>query len=353
MCDFIHGERAPIRICGLESCNVGLPAPEQKVQMHIDLDRDEARIEELDRLFIDASLAQVHPLIRSWGADATEAELHEAQREAIRALVDEGGARLARASRAFHLPPRNVSRLIEFEGHRLIATLDVQNGAQGRPFICLFRSTIPPGTISDWSRLKRRLLHRFAAFEPSAALFFHPSHLPLIAETAGIDDHLLAAPAREIAGMPKAAGSERVILKRSTGLEFYRRYKAIYEATYVERPELRGEVRTETEDSLAYCLRRGFLFEILVDGKWAGVVAAKWRTLVGIRGVFMVEILLAGDVRGQRLGPAVHQIFAGAVAQAEPDAVIIGTISAKNPWSLRAARRAGRIEIGAWHWVDL
>ncbi|ADP70654.1 hypothetical protein Rvan_1395 [Rhodomicrobium vannielii ATCC 17100] len=322
--------------------------------MHIDsplvLDRYEARIEEFDRLFIDASLAQVHPLIRSWGADATEVELHETQRNAIRALV-ESGERMARASR--HRLSLPISRLIEIEGHRLIATLNMQNAADERPFICLFRSTIPPGTIPDWSRLKRRLLHRFAAFEPRAVLFFHPSHLPLIAETAGIDDHLLAAPAREIAGMPKAVGSERVFLKRSTSLAFYPRYKAVYEATYVERPELRGEVRTETEGSLAYCLRRGFLFEIFVDGKWAGVVAAKWRTLVGIRGVFMVEIVLAGDVRGQRLGPAVHQLFAEAVAQAEPGAVIIGTISAKNPWSLKAALRAGRIEIGAWHWVDL
>jgi len=303
---------------------------------------NETRIEDLDWLFADASMAQVHPLIHRWGAVATEAEVLEAQWEAIRSLADEEGA--ARAA---------PSRLIAFDGHWLVATVNFHDHAAERPFICLDRSTIPPGMISDWSGLKQRLLQRFAEFRPRAALFFHPSHLPLTAPTAGIDDHLLAAPAKHIAEMPTAAGTERIALQRSTGLDFYPRYKAIYEATYVERPELRGEVRTETRDSLAYCLKHGFLFEIFVDGAWAGVVAAKRRTLVGIRGMFMVEIVLAADSRGQRLGPAVHQLFAEAVARVEPDAVIIGTISEKNPWSLQAAFRAGRVEIGAWHWVEL
>jgi hypothetical protein len=31
----------------------------------------------------------------------------------------------------------------------------------------------------------------------------------------------------------------------------------------------------------------------------------------------------------------------------------MGTIAARNVPSLRTAERAGRLEIGAWHWVDL
>jgi hypothetical protein len=326
--------------------------------MHTDsalfLDPQESRIEELDRLFAKASVAQVHPLIRKWGAVANDADLLEAQRELISSLVDESTpTRPAQTTHAFGLPRAPTSHLLEIGGHRFIATLNFHGPAGDHPIICLSRSTIPPGTIKEWSPLKQRLHSRFGEFKPRNILFFHPSHLPLNAETAGIDDHLLAAPARCMADRPKARGFERVKLKRSTVLDFYPRYKALYEATYVERPELRGEVRTETEDSLAYCLKEGFLFEIIVDGKWAGVVAAKWRTLVGIRGVFMVEIVLTPEARGQRLGAAVHQILAGTVASAEPAAVIIGTIWTKNYWSRQAALQAGRIEIGAWHWVEL
>jgi hypothetical protein len=57
--------------------------------------------------------------------------------------------------------------------------------------------------------------------------------------------------------------------------------------------------------------------------------------------------------RGQRLGPAVHRRFARFVAEADPAAVLLGTISPKNARTLQAALRAGRVEIGAFLWADL
>ncbi len=315
----------------------------------------ENQVDELDHLFVNASMAQIHPLIPAWGAMATRDQLLEAQRALTGPIAAEcPSTRLAQTAPVCTLPPTSFeSRLIEVDGNRMMASLHFSGSADKSPFICLSRSTIPPGTIENWSGLKQRLLSRFAEFRPAAFLFFHPSHLALKARTAGIDDHLLAAPANRMACKPEAAGFERVHLRRSTGLDFYPRYKAIYDATYGERPELRGEVRTETEESLALCLREGLLFEIIADGKWAGVVAAKWRTLVGIRGISMVEIVLSAEMRGQRLGAAVHQHFAAAVMEAQPGAVIMGTIWDRNTWSLQAARRAGRIEIGAWHWVTI
>jgi hypothetical protein len=72
-----------------------------------------------------------------------------------------------------------------------------------------------------------------------------------------------------------------------------------------------------------------------------------------VRGLQVVEIVLIESARGQRLGPAVHQRFARLVAEADPATILMGTISAKNVPSLRAAQRAGRQEIGAFYWVDL
>ena len=48
---------------------------------------------------------------------------------------------------------------------------------------------------------------------------------------------------------------------------------------------------------------------------------------------------------GQGLGPAVHQRFARAVAAIDPATVILGTISAKNTPSLRAALNSNRAQI--------
>ena len=67
----------------------------------------------------------------------------------------------------------------------------------------------------------------------------------------------------------------------------------------------------------------------------------------------MNEIVLEGAARGQSLGPAVHQHFAKVVAAENPSGVITGMIASVNVPSLKTAIRAGRIEIGAWHWWEV
>jgi hypothetical protein len=109
----------------------------------------------------------------------------------------------------------------------------------------------------------------------------------------------------------------------------------------------------EPQRTLAQCLEQGLLYEVLVDGAWSGLIAARADLVAGVRGLQVVEIVLTCAARGQGLGPAVHQRFARAVAAIDPTTVILGTISAKNAPSLRTALKAGRTEIGAWHWIDL
>ena len=314
-----------------------------------------SQIEELGRVFRDAAMAQLHPKVREWRGETLEVDLREAQKDALASLVDEGQAQLfAEAMAVLALPaPCFKSRLIEIDGVRLIAAINFRDVSGAMPYIRILRSTAAPGTISDWSGLRLCLAGVFREFKPHAVLFFHPDHVPLDAPTTGIDDHLLAAPAQVIATSPPAAGLERVELRRSITVDFYPRYQAIYEAVYVARPALRGEVRTETRESLADCLALGLLSEIFIDGNWAGVLAADQRSVMGIQGVYLVEIVLAQEVRGQRLGPAVHQRFAREIVEARPAQIVLGTISDKNPWSRRTALRAGRIEIGAWHWAGL
>ena len=116
---------------------------------------------------------------------------------------------------------------------------------------------------------------------------------------------------------------------------------------------MQGAVRIESKKTLAESDAEGLLYEIAVDGVWAGIVAARHQVIAGISGTYMIEILLDRVARGQRLGPAVHQRFATYVAATDPSAVITGTIAAVNEPSLEAATRAGRVEIGAWHWADV
>ena len=156
-----------------------------------------------------------------------------------------------------------------------------------------------------------------------------------------------------MAERPDAAGLGRVALRRGTSLEFYPRYEAAYAQMLDARPHLKGEVDVESRERLAECLEQGLLCEVFVDGAWSGLIAARRDLIAGVRGLQVVEIVLVESARGQGLGAAVHQRFARLVAEADPAAIVMGTISARNLPSLRTALRAGRLEIGAFYWVDL
>ena len=176
--------------------------------------------------------------------------------------------------------------------------------------------------------------------------------------SAVIEQHFLAAPANAMVSRPPAPGHSRVKLTRRADLDFYPHYVATYREMYAERPHLEGIVRIESRKSLEACAKQDLLFEIAVDGRMAGIVAAMRQTIANLRGVYMVEIVLDRSARGQALGSAVHQHFATAVAATAPpyapgDPVITGKIARENVPSWRTATRAGRIEIGAWYRLDL
>jgi hypothetical protein len=137
--------------------------------------------------------------------------------------------------------------------------------------------------------------------------------MPMRALSMRVDQHFLVAPARDIAAQPVAPGFERIVLRLPSNLDFYPHYVETYELMYAARPQLRGQVRIEPEKSLANCFEQGLLYEIHVDGGWAGIVAASRETIAGVTGCYMNEIVLEGPARGQSLGPAVHQHFAKVV----------------------------------------
>ena len=270
-------------------------------------------------------------------------------------LDDDAGAQ--RVAEIMHVLARPAAsykgRLLELGGVRCLAHIDFPDPSGGFPFVKIRCASAPPGAIGEWRPLTEGMARAFAEFRPCAVYFFHPAHLPMRAPAARVRMHLLAAPADSMAARPDAPGLDRVELRRAAGLAFYPDYEAAYAQMLEERPHLSGVIEAESRETLGECLEQGFLFEVLVDGAWSGLIAARRDLVAGVRGLQVVEIVLTRAARGQGLGLAVHQRFARAVAAIDPATVLLGTISAKNAPSLRTALRAGRLEIGAWHWVDL
>jgi hypothetical protein len=290
-----------------------------------------------------------------WLGEALENDLREATAASLRTLTDDAEAR--RIADVMHVLARPAGsykgRLLDLGGVRCIAHIDFPDPSGGFPFVKIRGASVPLGSIADWRPLREGIAGAFAEFRPRAISIFHPAHLPLLAPAARLYRHLLAAPAGSMAARPEASGLHRIALRRAANLDFYPEYEAAYAQMLAERPHLKDEIGVESRRTLAECLEQGLLFEVLVDGAWSGLIAARRDLVAGVRGLQVVEIVLTRPVRGHGLGPAVHQGFAGAVAAIDPATVILGTISARNAPSLRAARKAGRQEIGAWHWIDL
>jgi hypothetical protein len=299
------------------------------------------------------ALGQAHPLVHTWLGHRLREDLRKSTALMIALITDDAAARsFSEAMSVLGLPPEPFkARLLEIDGHCFLAQIRFTDRSGKLPYVEVYRASTPLGAI-DAPIVVRKLCEHFDVFLPRRVRFFHSAHMPLLAP-GPIDQHFLAAPARDIAARPVAPGFERIVLRRPRNLDFYPHYVGAYEQMFVTRPQLRGHVRIEPEKSLANCLEQGLLHEIHVDGGWVGIVAASRETFAGVTGCYMNEIVLEGAARGQSLGPAVHQHFAKVVAAEDRSGVITGMIASVNVPSLKTAMRAGRIEIGAWYWWEV
>jgi L-amino acid N-acyltransferase YncA len=146
-----------------------------------------------------------------------------------------------------------------------------------------------------------------------------------------------------------------VKLRRAETLEFYPRYAETYAAIYQERSWLPHEAEPESLEDMQEHLETGHVFEVLVDGQWAGITGAEHRSdEFALCGFVVLEMLLAKFARGQALGAAVQYRLAEALqASSQPSDVLYGTIGSNNPPMLKTAARVGRVDLGGWIWVNL
>jgi GNAT superfamily N-acetyltransferase len=130
-----------------------------------------------------------------------------------------------------------------------------------------------------------------------------------------------------------------------TDTDFYDRYRAVHEAQVESDPQHARHARIEDEDDLQELARRGLLHDVLVEGVWAGIVAAEPDCRRGINGATVVELLLLEEYRGLGLGMHLSPLLAKALPMAD-DECLMGTIHADNAPAYKAALAAGRRDVG-------
>ncbi|MFP4601168.1 MAG: hypothetical protein ACLFVJ_23165 [Persicimonas sp.] len=71
-----------------------------------------------------------------------------------------------------------------------------------------------------------------------------------------------------------------------------------------------------------------------------------------VRGQAVIEEVLIGEFRGRGIAPVAQSLLIEQLAQNTTSELICGTIDDRNHASRATARRVGRREVAAWHWLQ-
>jgi L-amino acid N-acyltransferase YncA len=183
-------------------------------------------------------------------------------------------------------------------------------------------------------------------------------HLPGDARTAPAPDGstavpdllVVAAPVARVAEGP-ASGAADVELVRTEPVGAAVRVAAAYDGLRRSEPDLDQWATAADEDALADADDEGLLFDVVVDGRTAGVVAVTRDDAYGLTGFGVEEIVLDAEHRGHGYGPLVLRQLARALPAAPAD-VLWGHIHPGNTPSLRNALASGREVVSSMVWVS-
>jgi GNAT superfamily N-acetyltransferase len=196
-------------------------------------------------------------------------------------------------------------------------------------------------TPADHGALREVAAHHFAAFKPG---FVMVTTADPVGTWPGTHPELRQVVGR-LGDLRQRTTPAHLTATRRTDVDFYDRYQAIHQRHVDREPQHARHTRCETRDDLQALADRGTLFDVRVDEKWAGVLAAEPGVHSGIRGFIVVELLIDEAYRGQGYGRHLSTLLAKALP-GDDDLFLIGTIHRHNTAAYHAALSAGRIDVG-------
>jgi GNAT superfamily N-acetyltransferase len=164
------------------------------------------------------------------------------------------------------------------------------------------------------------------------------------------DRRFLAAPISDL--QPTGVPPELTLSPAKTA-DHYDQAKRAYDAVDADHPHHREEATIQDRDDLEESAADGLLFDITVNGDWAGYAAAviKPDDALGMPAYVVREMILAPEYRGHGYGRHLSTLLAQALP--DPTRILIGTIHAANHGACTAALTAGRHDIGGWRQLPL
>jgi hypothetical protein len=188
----------------------------------------------------------------------------------------------------------------------------------------------------------------------AAAQEYYGIHKPLYVRlwTAepGVDGTLpdrgfLAAPISDLQPHDVPPG---LALRPAKTVDHYGEARRAYAAVDADHPHHPEEATLQDLEDLQESADDGLLYEVTVNGEWAGYAAAiiKPDDALGMPAYVVREMILAPAHRGHGYGRHLSTLLAQALP--DPTRILIGTIHHANQGARTAALQSGRHPIGTW-----
>jgi hypothetical protein len=302
------------------------------------------------RALAERVLAQQHPVTANWVSTTTRlAELADELADDVSMLTDLDLATWRRDMFAADQPAEvMLNRWVTVaDDQRVMLSMRYENGIPDRPFVDASVLGRAPVTGRDLVDLAEAADATYRGLRPRYLRVWSSHPAETFAGTSP-DKRFLAAPVQQLRAT-RLPGN--LTARRSVDLSHYDDADAAYRSVDGTHPAHPRQAVIESRDALADTLDRGLLFDVLLDGTWAGYIAARAGGRLGLPGYTVQELVLAPHARGHSLGEYLSPLLARCLPATA--GVLIGTIHHHNRGALDAARRAGRIDIGGWFTIPL
>lgn len=260
-------------------------------------------------------------------------------------LVDnlEFGQRFAAHFDKYTAEPIEYShRLLDLGGSKALAGIRFYRGDSKRPFVDLLAWQ---GDLS--AKLLDSVREEWATFAPFAVRFVRPSKSNAVPpKPVYLDQSIHVERCDRITDAPDASVRLEPVEDLDDALDRVRtKYSEI-----ASDPALAAEVSAVSREELEDCRRTGTVDWITYNQTRVGVLATYPETIAFIHGHVIVEEVVFQPHNGKGLATAAQQALA---KKLPPNSSIIGTIQRLNHASRISAKRAGRMSLFEYVFIDL
>lgn len=294
---------------------------------------------------LDALIASRFDLLKS--KDIFKNNL-EALRESIKvdlsslaelSLIEVATKRFHFFSLDYTRPEDFQERIIEVDQNKFImAGIRFRGLNKERPFISVYANfEIKNNHLSEIATLINK---EFSLFKPQAFQFHSTSEKKFEREELEVDHYTLVGQVHEIVKEELPIRKETIELKEIHALEFYNEYLEEYKLFHRKNPDLIDEVNPESLEDLKEAMDNALIYQILIDNKTAGMIAASFTEYNGIKSIYIKEEILYDTFKGFKFGVYLQKEFAKKINGRGH--FLWGTIAHLNQVSLKTALRNGR-----------